>query len=125
MPIFIENFINILKNYKMDDEHILNDNNYFKFEYESSKFYNLNSYNNEYKEQLLFNKNFISNKDIYKKLLSIKSNKIKDYYNNVFVKDILSKHILFYYSNKNINKTIETLYKKYMPAIKCKTHYIH
>lgn len=125
MPIFIENFINILKNYKMDDEHILNAKNYFKFEYESSKFYNLNSYNNEYKEQLLFNKNFISNKDIYKKLLSIKSNKIKDYYNNVFVKDILSKHILFYYSNKNINKTIETLYKKHMPAIKCKTHYIH
>jgi predicted Zn-dependent peptidase len=125
MPIFIENFLNILKNYEMDDEHILNAKNYFKFEYESSKFYNLNSYNDEYKEQLIFNKNFISNKDIYEKIISIKPNKIKDYYNNVFVKDILSRHIFFYYSNININKTIETLYKKHMPIIKCKTHYIH
>jgi len=125
MPIFIENFLNILKNYEMDDEHILNAKNYFKFEYESSKFYNLNSYNDEYKEQLIFNKNFISNKDIYEKVISIKPNKIKDYYNNVFVKDILSRHIFFYYSNKNINKTIETLYKKHMSTIKCKTHYIH
>jgi len=79
MPIFIENFLNILKNYEMDDEHILNAKNYFKFEYESSKFYNLNSYNDEYKEQLIFNKNFISNKDIYEKVISIKPNKIKDY----------------------------------------------
>jgi len=125
MPIFIENFLNILKNYEMDDEHILNAKNYFKFEYESSKFYNLNSYNYEYKEQLLFNKNFISNKDIYEKVISINSNKIKDYYNNIFIKDILSRHIFFYYSNININKTIETLYKKHMPIIKCKTHYIH
>jgi predicted Zn-dependent peptidase len=125
MPIFIENFLNILKNYEMDDEHILNAKNYFKFEYESSKFYNLNSYNDEYKEQLIFNKNYISNKDIYEKVISINSNKIKDYYNNIFIKDILSRHIFFYYSNININKTIETLYKKHMPTIKCKTHYIH
>jgi predicted Zn-dependent peptidase len=125
MPIFIENFINILKTYEIDDEHILNAKNYFKFEYESSKFYNLNSFNNKYKEQLLYYKKFISNKDIYKKIISIKPNKIKEYYNNVFIKDILSKHIFFYYSNKNINKTIEILYKKHMPNIKCKTHYIH
>jgi predicted Zn-dependent peptidase len=125
MPIFIKNVINILKNYKIDYEHILNAKNYFKFEYESSKFYNLNSYNNQLKEQLLFNKNVITNKDIYNKILSIKPNKIKDYYNNIFIKDILSRHILFYYSNKNINKTIETLYKENMPTIKCKTHYIH
>ena len=125
MPVFIENFINILKTYEMDDEHILNAKNYFKFEYESSKFYNLNSYNNKYKDQLLYYNDFISNKDIYNKIISIKPNKIIDYYNNVFIKDILSKHIFFYYSNKNINKTIETLYKKHMPNIKYKKYYIN
>ena len=125
LPVFIENFLYILKNYEMDNEHILNAKRYFKFEYETSKFNNLNSYNNEYKEQLLFNKKIISNKEIYKKIISIKSTKIKDYYNNVFVKDILSRHIFFYYSNRNTNNIIESLYKKHMPDIKCKTHYIH
>ena len=125
MPILIDNFLYILKNHEMDDEHILNAKRYFKFEYETSKFYNLHSYNDEYKEQLLFNKELISNKEIYKRLISIKPNKIKDYYNNVFIKDILSRHILFYYSNENINIMIESLYKKYMPNIKCKTYYIH
>ena len=124
MPIFIENFLNILKSYEIDDEHILNAKKYFKYQYETSKFYNLNSYNNEFKEQLLFNKDLISNKNIYKKVISINKTKIKDYYNNVFIKDILSRHIFFYYSNENINKKIETIYKKHMPNIKCKTYYI-
>jgi hypothetical protein len=49
---------------------------------------------------------------------------VKDYYKNVFVKDILAKHIFFYYSNKNINKQILSLYTKQMPRAECKTHYI-
>ena len=122
--VFLDNFIDILKNYEIEEEHIFNAKRHFKYIYESTKFYNLSSYNNEYKNQILFNKEFVASKDIYKKLISIKLSQIKEYYKNVFVKDILAKHILFYYSNKNINKAIVSLYKKHMPGIECKTHII-
>jgi predicted Zn-dependent peptidase len=122
--VFIENFINILKNYEIEDKLILNAKRHFKYIYETTKFYNLNSYNDEYKKQTLFNKKFVSNKEIYNKLIYIKSSQIKEYYKNVFVKDILTKHILFYYSNKNVNKAIVSLYKKHMPGTECKTHII-
>ena len=55
MSLFIENTINILENYDMKDEDIKNAKNYFKVLYENKKFFNLNSYNEEYKAQLLFN----------------------------------------------------------------------
>jgi predicted Zn-dependent peptidase len=122
--VFLDNFIDILKNYEIEEEHIFNAKRHFKYIYESTKFYNLSSYNDEYKNQILFNKKFVASKDIYKKLQSIKSSQIKEYYKNVFVKDILTKHILFYYSNKNINKDIDMLYKKHMPGSVCKTHII-
>ena len=73
---------------------------------------------------VLFHKDILTNKEIYEKTLSISSSQIKDYYKNVFVKDILAKHIFFYYSNKNINKQILALYTKQMPGVVCKTHYI-
>jgi predicted Zn-dependent peptidase len=122
--VFLDNFINILKNYEIEEERIFNAKRHFKYIYESTKFYNLSSYNDEYKNQILFNKKFVASKDIYKKLQSIKSIQIKEYYKNVFVKDILTKHILFYYSNKNINKDIDMLYKKHMPGTKSKTYII-
>ena len=78
----------------------------------------------KYKNQLLFYKDIVKSKDILKKILSIKSSSIKDYFKNVFVKDILSNHTLFYYSNKNINKDIEMIYKKNISNTKCKTYYI-
>ena len=106
MSLFIENTINILENYDMKDEDIKNAKNYFKVLYENKKFFNLNSYNEEYKTQVLFNNDIVKNATIFKKIMSIKSSKIKEYYKNIFVKDILSRHILFYYSNSNINKKI-------------------
>jgi predicted Zn-dependent peptidase len=122
MHSFLDNFLYILKNFEINDEHILNAKINFKYNYENLKFHNLNSYNDEYKEQLLFKKEFISNKEIYKKIISINPSKIIAYYNNIFVKDILSKHIFFYYSNQNINKTIESLYKKHIPNENCETY---
>jgi predicted Zn-dependent peptidase len=122
--VFLDNFIDILKNYEIEEERIFNAKRHFKYIYETTKFYNLSSYNDEYKNQILFNKKFVASKEIYKKLLSIKSSQIKEYYKNVFVKDILTKHILFYYSNKNVNKAIVSLYKKHMPNTECKTHII-
>lgn len=124
IPIFIETLIDILKNYELIEEHINNAKNHIKFKYENNKFYNLSSYNNEYKEQLLFSNDIIDNNELCKKLLAIKSQKIKEYYKNVFVKDLLSRHIFFYYSNKNINNTIETIYKKKLPGVKYNTYYI-
>ena len=98
---------------------------YFKVLYENKKFFNLNSYNEEYKTQLLFNNDIVKNATIFKKIMSIKSSKIKEYYKKVFVKDILSRHILFYYSNSNINKKIELIYKKHIQNEKCETYYIN
>jgi hypothetical protein len=103
---------------------INNAKKYFKYLYENKKFFNLNSYNDEYKDQLLFNNDIIKNRVIYKKIMSINPSKIKEYFKNIFVKDILSRHILFYYSNKNISKTIEQIYKKHIPNAEYKTYYI-
>jgi predicted Zn-dependent peptidase len=122
--VLMDNFLTILQNYEMEDESILNARRHFKYLYESTKFYNLNSLNDEYKNQLLFSKDIFTSKEIYQKILAIKSSRIKEYYTNTFVKDILGRHILFYYSNKNINKAIASLYAKHMPGVKCKTHYI-
>jgi len=122
--VFIDNFLTILQNYVMEDESILNAKRHFKYLYESTKFYNLNSLNDEYKNQLLFSKDIVTNKEIYRKLLFIKSSRIKEYYTNTFVKDILTRHILFYYSNKNITSAIASLYTKRMPGVECKTFYI-
>jgi predicted Zn-dependent peptidase len=124
MPLFIKSIIDILKCYELKDEHIDTAKNYFKYYYENKKFYNLTSFNDDYKSQLLFHKDIVKNKDIYKKLLSITSRRIKEYYKNVFVKDLLSKHILFYYSNRNSNTAIEPIYKKLLPRANYKTYYI-
>ena len=122
--LFIENFLQILKDYEMEDERIENAKRHFKYLYEKTKFPNLTSSTDDYKTQILFHKDILTNKEIYEKTLSIPSSRIKEYYKNVFVKDILAKHILFYYSNKNINKSIHSLYTKQMPSAECKTHYI-
>jgi predicted Zn-dependent peptidase len=124
MSLFIVNFLHIFDNYIIEDEDINNAKKYFKYLYENKKFFNLNSYNDEYKDQLLFNNDIIKNRVIYKKIMSINPSKIKEYFKNIFVKDILSRHILFYYSNKNINKTIEQIYKKHIPNAEYKTYYI-
>ena len=118
---FLENFLDILATYEIEDELILNAKRHLKFNYETTKFNTLNSYNNDYKNQLLFNKKVLTNEEIYKKTLSITPCQIKEYYKEVFVKDILSRHILFYYSNKNINREIASLYAKQIPSVKCKT----
>lgn len=124
IPLFIKSIIDILECYELEDEHIDSAKNYFKYYYENKKFYNLTSYNDDYKRQLLFHNDIIKNKDIYKKILSITSSRIKEYYKNVLVKDILTKHILFYYSNSNSNTAIEPIYKKLLPSATYKTFYI-
>ena len=124
VPMFIDAILDILKNYELIDDDINNAKNHIKFTYENKKFYRLTTFNDEYKEQLLFSKKVIENKDIYQKMLSIKSQKIKEYYKNVFAKDLLFRHIFFYYSNTNINKTIETKYKKQLPGTVYKSYYV-
>ena len=57
-------------------------------------------------------------------MLSIKSQKIKEYYKNVFTKELLTRHLFFYYSNANINKTIEQIYKKQLPGTVYKSYYV-
>lgn len=124
MLLFIEKFIEILKTYDINEMHIKDAKKHFKYLFENAKFNNLTSYNDKYKDQLLFYKDIVKTKDILKKILSIKSSTIKEYYKNVFVKNILSNHTLFYYSNDNINKNIELIYKKQIPNAKYKSYYI-
>jgi predicted Zn-dependent peptidase len=122
--LFIDNFLHILNDYEIEDERIENAKRHFKYLYENTKFHNLSSDADDFKWQVLFHKDILTNKEIYEKTLSISSSQIKEYYKNVFVKDILAKHIFFYYSNKNVNKQILSLYTKQMPRAECKTHYI-
>jgi len=122
--LFIKNFIQILQDYEVDDEHIYKAKRHFTYLYENTKFYSLHSQNDDYKRQVLFHKDIITNKDIYRRLLAIPPEKIKSYYKTVFVKDILAKHVFFYYSNKNINKDIISLYTKQIPSVRCKAYYI-
>ena len=124
VPVFIDAILDILKNYELVEEHIKNAKNHIRFTYENNQFYKLTSFNDEYKEQLLFSKDIIDNKAVYKKMLSIKSQKIKEYYKNVFTKELLTRHLFFYYSNANINKTIEQIYKKQLPGTVYKSYYV-
>ena len=124
VPMFINAILDILKNYELIEDDINNAKNHIKFTYENNRFYKLTTFNDEYKEQLLFSNNIIDKKAMYKKLLSIKSQKIKEYYKKVFTKELLTRHILFYYSNTNINKTIEPVYKKQLPGAIYKLYYV-
>ena len=72
---------------------------------------------------MIYNKKFISNEEYFKMVDNISTNDVKDFY-DTFKKDILSKGILFYYSRKNINKSIDKYVKKSVIKNKYKMLYI-
>ena len=94
-----------------------------KVKYENKKFYDLTSYNYEYKTHILYNKKFISNEEYFKMVDNIEPCDVKAFY-DTFKNDILSKGILFYYSRKNINKSIDKYVKKSVIQNKYKMLYI-
>ena len=105
VPIVIEKIIYILKNYKITREDIQYSKKQINTDYEYSKFYNINSYNEFYKRFLLFNKKFRKNKDILDAINNITDKEILDYYNK-FKNNIIKTSIIFYYSHKNINNKL-------------------
>lgn len=105
VPIVIEKIIYILKNYKITREDIQYSKKQINTDYEYSKFYNINSYNEFYKKFLLFNKKFRKNKDILDAINNITDKEILDYYNK-FKNNIIKTSIIFYYSHKNINNKL-------------------
>ena len=105
VPIVIGKIIDILKNYKITSNDIKYSKNKISSNYEYSKFYNINSYNGFYKDLLLYNKKFRTNKDILEAINKLTEKEILDYYDK-FKNNIIKKCIIFYYSHKNINKKI-------------------
>ncbi len=72
---------------------------------------------------MIYNKKFISNEEYFKMVDNISANDVKDFY-DTFKNDILNKGILFYYSRKNINKSIDKYVKKSVIKNKYKMLYI-
>ena len=79
--------------------------NTYNISFENQKFYNLTSYNNYYKQFLLFKKPIIHKKTIHKKIINISKNTILKEL-KLFKYNLLNKGIIFYYSNKNFNNII-------------------
>jgi predicted Zn-dependent peptidase len=123
LPLLISEIIKILSTYKITNKDISNSKNRNKVSYENKKFYDLTSYNYEYKTHMMYDKKFISNEEYFKMVDNISANDVKDFY-DTFKNDILSKGILFYYSRKNINKSIDKYVKKSVIKNKYKMLYI-
>lgn len=123
LPLLISEIIKILSTYKITNKDISDAKNSNKVKYENKKFYDLTSYNYEYKTHILYNKKFISNEEYYKMVDNIEPCDVKAFY-DTFKNDILSKGILFYYSRKNINKSIDKYVKKSVIQNKYKMLYI-
>lgn len=119
----IGKIISILRDYVITDKDIQGAkiNNLVSFE--NKGFYDINSYNNDYKTYLLYNKPFMKNKDIYNLINDVSSQEIKDYY-NVFRDHILSSCVLFYYSNNNLNSKINIAVKNLIKNNNYKLLYI-
>ena len=105
VPDVIGKIINILKNYKITANDIKYAKKKTMTEYEYSKFYSISSYNGFYKNFLLFNKKFRTNKDVFDAINNITNTEILDYYEK-FKNKIIKSCIIFYYSHKNINNKI-------------------
>ena len=123
LPLLISEIIKILSTYKITNKDISDAKNRNKVSYENKKFNNLTSYNYEYKTHILYNKKFISNEEYFKMVDNIEPCDVKAFY-DTFKNDILSKGILFYYSRKNINKSIDKYVKKSVIQNKYKMLYI-
>lgn len=111
LPIIIKELINILNTYKITETDIKIAKNINQIEYENLKFRNLSSFNYRYKKHLLFNKKFVSNKEGYNIINSFTFKEISEYYDKLR-NDMLKRGIIFYYSKKNLNKSIDNNLKK-------------
>jgi predicted Zn-dependent peptidase len=121
--IVIDKIIQILQTYFITDDDIQGAKIKSTVLFENKKFYDISSYNNDYKTHLIYNKPFMRNKDIYELINNITSQEIRDYY-KVLRDHILSSCVLFYYSNKNLNKKISIVMKKHFIKNNYKLLYI-
>lgn len=121
--IVIGRIINILQNYVITDVDIRGAKINNAVIFENKKFYDIDTFNKDYKTYQLFNKPFMKNKDIYKFINNIRAQEIKDYY-NIFRHHILSSCTLFYHSNKNLNDKIDDVLKSTLNKKNYKLLYI-
>jgi len=105
IPNVIYLILEIIKNYSITDDDIQNARNSILFKYEKMKFHNLTSYNKHYEQLLLHNKPIIELSSICKKYQNMKNSLVRRFFQKM-KDDILNHGILFYYSNKIMNKAI-------------------
>jgi predicted Zn-dependent peptidase len=106
VPSFIYHLLNIMRDYTFNEEHIQNSINSIYVDNENKKFYTLTSQNDKYEKFLLHNKPIVDEgTEIIKKCKALKMSYIKKMLHR-FQGEILESGIIFYYSNKNINRLI-------------------
>jgi len=123
VPVIIFNIINILNEYVITDDDIINAINNINIYFEKKKFLKINSLDVDYKKSLLFNKPLLYNKEYLNLYNNIKINDVKNYY-KIFTNDLLNKGMLFYYSNKNLNLNINNILNNSIIKNKYKMLYI-
>jgi predicted Zn-dependent peptidase len=104
----INKIFDILNNYKITDDEILYAKTRTIADNEYGKFYALETYSGYHNTFSLFNVPYRSPKEILNVIRNIKNEEVIAYFEK-FKKKIIKTGILFYYSNKNINKDIKSM----------------
>jgi hypothetical protein len=106
VPLFIYHLLNIMRDYTFNDEQVENARNSIYIDIENKKFYTLTSQNDMYEKFLLHNKPIADEgNEILRKFKTMKMSYIKKMIRR-FQREILETGIIFYYSNKNVNRFI-------------------
>jgi predicted Zn-dependent peptidase len=106
VPLFIYHLLNTMRDYTFNDEQVENARNSIYIDIENKKFYTLTSQNDMYEKFLLHNKPIADEgNEILRKFKTMKMSYIKKMIRR-FQREILETGIIFYYSNKNVNRFI-------------------
>lgn len=123
LPIIIKELINIISTYKITENDIKIARNINYIDFEKIKFNDISSYNYTYKKHLLYKKKFVSNYEMFKTMNNFTFKEITEYF-ELLRKEILEKGIIFYYSKKELNETIDNNLKKTIIKNNYKLSYI-
>jgi predicted Zn-dependent peptidase len=105
VDLLIFHLINIISDIKITKSNIENSRQRFKIQHEMQKFNNLTTFNKLYRRFFTNNLPIVERSDINKKIVDMDNQTIQKYV-NIFKNDLM-KGIVFYYSNKNLNKDIQ------------------
>lgn len=109
--LVIDEIFNIINTFIITEEDVISAKNKIIINYDKKIFNNLTSYNSYYEKFLRHKIPIIEQSELKRLLLNISKEDIQKY-SKIFKKDLLSKSLIFYYSKKNVNKSIKKLLDK-------------